>query len=71
MKIDGIEVHRSISKDRIVAAAEAELSTLENPGFCICCGVDVEGVEPDARQYECEICGAPGVYGAEELLLSI
>jgi ParB family chromosome partitioning protein len=30
-----------------------------------------EAVEPDARKYECESCGEPGVYGAEELLLSI
>jgi CRISPR/Cas system-associated protein Cas10 (large subunit of type III CRISPR-Cas system) len=30
---------------------------------------DAEGVEPDARKYECEVCGEPGVYGAEELLM--
>ena len=30
---------------------------------------EAEGVEPDARRYDCEICGEPGVYGAEELLL--
>ena len=27
------------------------------------------GVEPDARRYECETCGAREVYGAEELLM--
>jgi hypothetical protein len=26
-------------------------------------------VEPDARKYECESCGANSVYGAEELLM--
>jgi hypothetical protein len=65
--IDEIEVHPSITADRIVAAARR---SLDDPGFCICCGTDALGVEPDARQYECESCGEPGVYGAEELLLS-
>ena len=27
------------------------------------------GVEPDARSYECEGCGAAEVYGLEELML--
>jgi hypothetical protein len=71
MKIDGVETHPSITADRIVAAVEASRRTLDNPGICICCGADAEGVEPDARKYECESCGQPGVYGAEELLLSI
>ena len=71
MKIDGIETHPSITADRIVAAVEASRRTLDNPGICICCGADAEGVEPDARKYECESCGEPGVYGAEELLLSV
>lgn len=38
-------------------------------GICIACGYEQEGVEPDARQYECEDCGKHKVYGAEELLL--
>ncbi len=71
MKIDGNETHPSITADRIVAAVEASRRTLDNPGICICCGADAEGVEPDARKYECESCGEPGVYGAEELLLSV
>jgi hypothetical protein len=37
-------------------------------GFCIACGAQADGCEPDARQYECESCGAMKVYGAEELL---
>lgn len=40
-----------------------------NAGFCLNCGEEVEGVEPDARRYECEACGEPLVYGAEELLI--
>lgn len=38
-------------------------------GFCLACGNTQSGVEPDARKYECESCGAPKVYGAEELVL--
>lgn len=38
-------------------------------GFCLRCGEMAAGVEPDARRYECESCGARAVYGAEEILL--
>lgn len=71
MTIDGINVHKSITANRILAAVEASRTTLDDPGFCICCGAEALGVEPDARRYECESCGESGVYGAEELLLSI
>ena len=71
MTIDGINVHPSITTDRIMAAVNVGRTRLDDPGFCICCGADALGVEPDARGYECESCGEPGVYGAEELLLSI
>jgi hypothetical protein len=38
-------------------------------GFCTACGEEQGGCEPDARGYTCESCGAPLVYGAEELVL--
>ena len=38
-------------------------------GFCIECRDEAYGVEPDARRYPCESCGAPAVYGVEELLI--
>ena len=38
-------------------------------GFCLACGEVAYGVEPDARKYECECCGAAKVYGGEELAL--
>ena len=38
-------------------------------GFCLACGKTQSGVEPDARKYTCESCGAPKVYGAEELVI--
>ena len=71
MTVDGIEVHKTITTERVMAAVTAGRTRLDDPGFCICCGADALGVEPDVRQYECEICGEAGVYGAEELLLYI
>lgn len=45
--------------------------SLDNPGFCLICGLENGGVEPDARGYTCEGCGAPYVYGIEELIMEI
>lgn len=55
-----------ISERRILAAIESG----DNVGFCKECGDEVTGVEPDARGYHCESCGAMAVYGAEEMLIS-
>jgi hypothetical protein len=55
---------------RIRAAVERAARTTENPGFCVACGADVEGVEPDARGDRCAACGAQAVWGAEELLIA-
>lgn len=41
----------------------------DNPGFCLSCGNEQDGCEPDARNYECEECGARKVFGAEEILM--
>ena len=53
--------------DRIVKAVEED----NNMGFCVSCGHDQRGVEPDAREYECEFCGEFKVYGAEEILMGL
>lgn len=66
-----MKMHRSITSDRVADAVERYNDSLDNPGFCVACGVDVDGVEPDAREYECECCGAKTVYGAEELLFCV
>jgi predicted RNA-binding Zn-ribbon protein involved in translation (DUF1610 family) len=55
----------NVSFDAVMAAVEAD----DNLGFCIACGEEAYGVEPDARKYECESCGKKKVYGAEELLI--
>jgi hypothetical protein len=38
-------------------------------GWCIGCGEEACGVEPDARKYKCESCGERTVYGLEELFM--
>jgi len=45
--------HVSITLDRLMAAVEAD----DNLGFCVACGDEQMGVEPDARRYECDACG--------------
>jgi hypothetical protein len=42
-------------------------------GFCLACGEETEPgtCEPDAREYECDVCGENQVYGAEELLMKL
>lgn len=54
-----------IDTDQLIEAIEAD----EGIGFCLACGDEAYGVEPDARKYECESCGEMQVYGAEEILL--
>ena len=38
----------------ILEAAEDSMFGMENIGFCIACGAEHYGCEPDARRYECE-----------------
>jgi hypothetical protein len=66
-----MKTHPSITKERIVEAVARSMTTLDSPGFCISCGAEAEGVEPDARRYPCEACGQCAVYGAEELLIAL
>ena len=62
-----MKIHPFITIDRVADGVERRL--IDNPGFCIACGDDAEGVKPDARRYKCEHCGKKAVYGAEELFL--
>jgi predicted RNA-binding Zn-ribbon protein involved in translation (DUF1610 family) len=66
-----MKAHPSITVRRLMEACERYRMTLDNPGLCVTCGNEQAGVEPDARKYECEACGEPAVYGAEELLLRV
>jgi hypothetical protein len=60
-----------LTLDMIEDAVKRRMEGLDNPGFCLACGNEQEGCEPDAREYECEACGEPQVYGADELLLEL
>jgi hypothetical protein len=40
-------------------------------GYCVCCGAEAGGVEPDREEMRCESCGEHSVYGAEQILFDI
>ena len=62
-----MKMHKSITEQRVIGAVKRRQTTLDNPGFCVACGGEGEGCEPDMRESECESCGEHKVYGAEEL----
>lgn len=60
-------MHKSITLRRVSAAIESD----DCIGFCLECGEENIGVEPDAEDYECEFCGAECVMGAEQILMTM
>ena len=50
--------------DQVIEAVESD----DSIGFCLSCGNEQGGCEPDARNYTCEACDLPKVFGAEECL---
>lgn len=66
-----MKIHKSITQAKIIDACQRRMTTLDNPGFCVACGNEQEGCEPDARRYECEACGEKQVYGSDELLMNM
>lgn len=62
-----MHIHPSITEDMIITAVQED----DCLGFCVSCGAEAYGVEPDAREYECSVCGGLHVYGAEEILMHI
>jgi hypothetical protein len=61
---------KNLTAEVITDAVERRMTTLDNPGFCLVCGNEQGGCEPDARRYECEACGEKQVYGADELMMA-
>lgn len=56
----------NLTTELLMNAMERQMFGLDNPGFCLACGNEQEGCEPDAHGYECEACGehkvaAPGI----------
>jgi len=66
-----MSIHKSITFERVEAAVESQTYGLENPGFCLACGADHDGCEPDASGYGCYECGERKVEGAENVLMMI
>ena len=58
-------VHPDLTFERVLSAATEH----EFAGFCTACGAETGGIEPDARQYRCDECGAERVYGAEQMVI--
>lgn len=54
-----------LTTEEMIEHAEAG----DNLGICRLCGSVAEGVEPDARNYECHACGRAEVFGLEEYLM--
>ena len=59
----------TIDPERLIEAVQEQMFGDSNTGFCIACGQEADGCEPDARNYPCESCGERKVYGASELLM--
>jgi hypothetical protein len=60
---------RTMTRHMLFALELIEEAMEMQTGFCIKCGAERECCEPDARGYDCEVCGENDVYGAEELVL--
>jgi len=69
--VNGVVIHPSVTIERVIDAVHREMETLDNPGFCIACGEEADGCEPDMVCGTCEFCDEKAVYGAAELLLYI
>lgn len=63
--------HGSLTDEAILGAVERRGMSLDDPGFCLVCGCEASGCEPDARNHKCESCGAHQVFGADELMMEI
>ena len=67
--MERIDWHKSVTAERVTEMCERRLTSLDNPGVCLACGHEADGVEPDAHDYECEACGERAVFGSDEVLM--
>lgn len=63
--MSGDRIHPNVTEEVVLAACEAD----EYLGFCIACGSEHEGCEPDMERETCQHCGEAQVYGAEQVLI--
>jgi membrane protease subunit (stomatin/prohibitin family) len=61
----------NIDLDEFMAAAEDSMFGMGNAGFCTECGMEADGVEPDAERYACDNCGKHAVYGVGTLAMYV
>ena len=64
-------MHKSITFERVEAAVIEQMFGMGHPGFCLECGADHDGCEPDAHGYECYECGEMAVSGAAEVMMGL
>jgi len=55
--------------NELLMAVEESQTGMSDIGFCLSCGAEKYGVEPDAEGYRCDECGEDSVMGAEEILI--
>ncbi len=68
--IVGTESRKKVRRAFSISESEFSEHADSYDGVCIDCHEwTCGGVEPDARGYDCENCGKPKVYGAEEALM--
>lgn len=58
-----------LNRKEVEAAAKDQMFGMGNLGFCIKCGAERDGCEPDARNYPCDECGENKVFGAVEIMM--
>ena len=57
-------LHKNITQDIVLDAVKRQMFGMDNPGFCIACGEEAEGCDPDSRNLTCDYCGERQVFGA-------
>lgn len=58
-----------MNKDELLDMAMEACEADDQIGYCIKCGAEHYGIEPDARKYECEECGKNTVCAAQEIVM--
>lgn len=66
-----MKLPKNLTLEEVMEGARNSAFGLDNTGYCLACGEETQGVEPDAEGYECECCGEPKVYGAEQIVLML
>ena len=64
-------MHKSITVERVTDGVSRSMFGTDNVGFCLKCGEENNGCEPDMEGGKCEACGESAVTGAENCLLRI